>query len=142
MANHAPPADPTKTIGLPQSAGSVTLSLISASPVELATKLPVDTFLTPFGVMQLTVALKNGTGLLPLTGGTTMIKPWTLTSTCPSLCTQPCADVITHGSPPPLMPRSFTAPTAEPVTGVIESNSKNWLPPASAPTVSVPAAAR
>src|SRR5260370_32496414 len=99
MGTRAPPGDATKTIGWLQSAGNATVSLISASPVELASKLLVDTFFPPLGVMQLTVALKNGTEFLPLTGGTTMLRPFTFTSTWPSLCTQPCALVSTHAHP-------------------------------------------
>jgi hypothetical protein len=47
------------------------------SPAGLAGNIPVETLTTPSGVRQLTVALKNGTGFLPLIGGTTMIRPVT-----------------------------------------------------------------
>src|SRR6202140_5157470 len=44
---------------------------------------------------------------------------------------------MTHGNPPPLIPRSFTTPTADPVTGVIEWNSTS-VPPSCAATPIVP----
>ncbi len=78
---------------------------------------------------ELRVALNNPTGfLLPSAG---MTRPVTVTSTAPRWLTVPVPDVIAHGRPPPLMPRSFTVPTAAPVTGVIELKSVR-LPPSSA----------
>jgi hypothetical protein len=53
-----------------------------------------------------------------------MTNPVTLTITWPSLDTDPLPDVIAQALPPPTRPRSFTVPTAAPVTGVIELNCK------------------
>ena len=103
------------------------------SPALLAAKFPVDTLTTPSGVTQLTVALKNGTGLMPPSGGIT--RPVTVTDTSPCRSTEPVPDVIAHGSPPPVIPRSLTAPTADPVTGVIDSNWINLSPSPSAPAL-------
>src|SRR5215467_10625780 len=102
-------------IGCLHGCGRSITAWMCASPAELAGKLPVDTLVTPLGPRQLTVALKSATGfLLPRTG---MTSPVTVTSTIPWWLTVPEPAVITHGRPPPLIPRSFTAPTADPVTG-------------------------
>jgi hypothetical protein len=61
--------------------------LIVELPLALAGATAVLTFTTPLGVMQLTVALKNGTGL----GGVcpAMINPLTVTLTLPCRSTSP-----------------------------------------------------
>src|SRR5215469_1752868 len=116
-------------IGCLHGCGRSITAWIWESPAALAAKLGVDTLVTPLGPRQLTVALKNGTGfLLPKTG---MTSPVTVTSTMPCWLTVPEAAVIAQGRPPPVIPRSFTAPTADPVTGVIVLKSVR-LPPSSA----------
>src|SRR5258708_9158243 len=114
-------------IGCRHGRGRSTTAWMCESPAGLAGNSPVETLTTPSGVRQLTVALKKGTGFLPLIGGTTMIRPVTVTSTVPSWPTVPAPVELTHGSPPPLLPRSLMLPTAAPVTAVIEEKSV-WLP--------------
>src|SRR6266851_6767767 len=106
-SNHWPDGAATKMIGALHGCGRSTVPWMWESPVELAKAVPVETFTTPVGVRQLTVALNRPTGFLPLTGGTTMMSPLTVTSTVPSWPTVPEPLEITHGRPPPLMPRSL-----------------------------------
>src|SRR3979411_1863801 len=128
MANHAPPGLTTNTCGSLQCFGSTTAPLIVELPSLLAGNSPVLTLTTPVLVRQLTVAPNFATGFVPLSGATGMTRPLTVTWTSPLELTLPLPDLIAQGNPPPLIPRSFTAPTAAPVTGVIDSNSMSVLP--------------
>src|SRR6266849_8078241 len=80
------------------------------SPAMLASKPPVDKLAMPSGVIQLTVASNLGAGLIPPNEGIT--RPLTVTSTTPCWLTEPVPDVIAHGSPPPVMPRTTVFLTA------------------------------
>ena len=91
--------------------------------------------------MQLTVTPKAPTGLTPLNGATGITRPVTVTWTWPSRSTVPLPEVMAHGRPPPLIPRSLKVPTAAPVTGVIDSNEMR-VPPSSAAALEAPNATR
>src|SRR5260370_40240878 len=82
-------------------------------PALLAAKPPVDPLTTPSGVRQLTGASKLPIGLIPPMDGIT--RPFTGTSTTPCWLTVPVPDVIAHGNPPPVMPRTTMLPTGMPV---------------------------
>src|ERR1700687_80648 len=104
------------------------MPLIVELPSLLAGESPVLTLTPPCSVTQLTVAPNFATGFVPFNGATGITRLRTVTRTSPLELTSPVPDLIAHGNPPPLIPRSFTAPTAAPVTGVIESNSTSVLP--------------
>src|SRR5260370_8824090 len=82
--------------------------------------------------MQLTTASKVPIGFL--FNGTT-ISPFTVTETLPGRSTDPVAETMLHGAPPPGIPRSVAGPSAAPVTGVMESNSTSV--PSLAPALTV-----
>src|ERR1700682_2953295 len=125
---------PTNTSGCLHRCGRTTVALSVESPAALAGNGPVVTLTTPPGVMQLTVALKFATGLC---GGVSvgMISPVTRTERWPCRSTSPLPEVITHGAPPGLIPRSFgsCACATAALTPVIESNSTS-VPPSCAET--------
>src|SRR5438552_1987927 len=131
---------PTNTSGSLHGWGNATVALMVESPPGIVAANPgVSTLTMPCGVTQLTTASNVPIGFAP--NGTT-IRPVTVTETSPWRSTEPLPDAMLHGAPPPRMPRSLTAPTAEPVIGVIESNWINLSPPPSAPTLVVPAPTR
>src|SRR5581483_7316473 len=72
--------------------------------------------------MQLTVAPKLASGLVPLNGATGMTRPVTLTCSMPLLSSSPVPDVIAHGLPPATMPRSLTVFTSPAETVDIDVN--------------------
>src|SRR5258708_2729378 len=107
-------------IGAMHGRGIFTLASIFELPAMLALKLPVLTLSTvavfPVPIdWQLTTARKSGTGFVPRNGGGTddalaSTRPRTVTRTWPSCLSEPVADLIIHGRPPPVSPRMGLAP--------------------------------
>ena len=91
--NHEPPGDVTNTIGAMHGVGSTTSASIFASPfcgspsmtsAPLVVMTLAVTRLPPASMLkQLTIARKNGAGLIPMSG---IIRPSTSTSNLPSRC--------------------------------------------------------
>src|SRR5260370_1220121 len=98
-------------IGAIHGRGSVTLASIFELPAMLALKLPVLTLSTvavfPVPIAwQLTIARKSGIGFLPRNAAGTAdasasTRPPTVPPTWPPRLSEPVADLIIPGGPPP-----------------------------------------